>query len=306
MDNLILNPNKALKLILATACMISAVCIPVKKVSAQSKNETKVTFQKDRFNRIFIPAKIDGDTVPILLGTYSKTLRLTPYFMQTRELYPSWNGLGLTDKRGRRQSRMIFYLPKMEIGTIKFRHEETVVNYAFPDSVATGATGTLMVYQYNWRIDNDRNEVSISKSPFTPAQPFAAISYKNNSYPTASVDIEGTKAPFAVDLGSGTTFQVSSGSALGQQLISRYKLTPKNTLVSTIHGRKLVDTVYEVIVPSLALNGTALTNQKVILSSAAPHNSIGTGFLGNYNVIMNNSKKRKIESTLILEKRLVN
>lgn len=306
MDNLISNQTTKLRLIFGTACIIATLCVPAKIAVAQSKNETSVTFQKDKFNRIFIPAKIDGDTVSILLGTYSKTLRLTPYFLQTRELFPSWDRLTITDKKGRRRSRMLFYLPKIEIGSIKFRNEETVVNNSFPDSVATGSTGTLMVYQYNWRIDNDRNLVYISKTPFTPTQPFASISYKNDAYPKASVEIEGTTADFALDLGSGTTFQVTSGSALGQQLIKTYKLTPKTTLTSNIHARKMIDTLYEVVIPSLVLNGTVLQNQKVILSSAAPHNVIGTGFLGNYNLILNNSKKRKIESTFILEKRLMN
>jgi hypothetical protein len=306
MSNLLFKPTKAVKLIFSTACIITTLLAPAETVTAQSKNETKISFQKDKFNRIFIPAKIDDDTVTILLGTYSKTLRVTPYFMRTRELYPSWNGLMMTDKNGKNRSRMLFYLPKIEIGTIKFRNEEAIVNFAFPDSVATGSTGTMMVYQYNWRIDNDRNEIAISKLPFTPAQPFASISYKNNSYPVAAVEIEGTTADFVLDLGSGTTFQVSSGSALGQQLINNYRLTPKTTLTSTIHGRKMVDTLYEVVIPTIALNGTVLKNQKVVLSSAAPHNVIGTGFLGNYNVILNNSKKRKIESTFILEKRLVN
>jgi len=306
MNKLISNPKKAIGLIFSTACILTTLCLPAVNVAAQSKNETKITFQKDKFNRIFIPARIDGDTISILLSTYSKTLRLTPYFLQTRELYPSWDRLTITDKKGRRRGRMLFYLPKIEIGSIKFRNEETVVNRSFPDSVATGSTGTLMVYQYNWRIDNDRNEISISKQPFTPAQPFTSISYKNDSYPTAAIEIEGTKADFALDLGSGTTFQISSGSGLGQQLINTYKLTPKTTLTSNIHARKMVDTLYEVVIPSLVLNGTVLKNQKVILSSAAPRNVIGTGFLGNYNVILNNSKKRKVESTFILEKRLVN
>jgi hypothetical protein len=306
MSNLLIKPTKAVKLIFSTACIITALLAPAETVTAQSKNETKISFQKDKFNRIFIPAKIDDDTVTILLGTYSKTLRVTPYFMRTRELYPSWNGLMMTDKNGKHRSRMLFYLPKIEIGTIKFRNEEAIVNFAFPDSVATGSTGTMMVYQYNWRIDNDRNEIAISKLPFTPAQPFATISYKNNNYPVAAVEIEGTTTDFVLDLGSGTTFQVSSGSALGQQLINNYRLTPKTTLTSTIHGRKMIDTLYEVVIPTIALNGTVLKNQKVVLSSAAPHNVIGTGFLGNYNVILNNSKKRKIESTFILEKRLVN
>jgi len=306
MNNLISTPKKALQLIFSAACVMGTLCLSADFAAAQSKNETKVTFQKDKFNRIFIPAKIDGDTISILFGTYSKTLRLTPYFLQTRELYPSWDRLTVTDKKGRRRSRMLFYLPKIEIGSIKFRNEETVVNNSFPDSVATGATGTLLVYQYNWRIDNDRNEIAISKNPFIPAQPFASISYKNDTFPTASVEIDGLKADFALDLGSGTTFQVNAGSELGQKLIDTYKLTPKTTLTSNIHARKMIDTLYEVVIPSLSLNGTVLKNQKVILSSAAPHNVIGTGFLGNYNVILNNSKKRKIESTFILEKRLVN
>jgi len=305
MSNIIVNPNKAVKFIFSAACIITALWAPAESATAQTKNETKITFQKDKFNRIFIPAKIDNDTVTMLLGTYSKTLRVTPYFMRTRELYPSWNGLAITDKKGNTKSRMVFYLPKIEIGTIKFRNEEAIVNFSFPDSVATGSTGTMMVYQYNWRIDNDRNEIAISKLPFTPAQPFTSIAYKNDSYPVAAVEIEGTTADFVLDLGSGTTFQVSTGSDLGRQLITSYKLTPKNTLTSTIHGRKMVDTLYEVVIPSITLNGTVLKNQKVTLSSAAPHNVIGTGFLGNYNVILNNSKKRKIESTFILEKRLV-
>lgn len=308
MSNPISILKRTSKFIFITACTAAALCLSQQNANAQKKSDkiTKVSFTKDKFNRIFIPTKIDGDTIGLLFATYSKTLRLTPYFVETRELYPSWDRLTLTNKKGYQRSRMLFYLPKLEIGNIKFYNEETIVNTAFSDSIATGSTGTLMVYQYNWKVDNDRNEVSISKKPFSPEQAFITISYKNDSYPAVPVEIAGIKETFALDFGSGTTFQINTASPLAQQLITQYKLKPKTTLTSNIHARKMVDTLYEVVIPSLLLNGTQLKNQKIILSSASPNNVIGTGFLGNYNVILNNSKKRKIESTFILEKRLVN
>jgi len=305
MNTAILKSKGALKILFTATCITAMSFSPFIEAHAQSDAVTKLTFQKDKFNRIFIPVKIDKDTLPVLFGTSSKTLRLTPYFMATRELYPSWNRLTLTDKNGKRKNRMIFYVPKMEIGPLKFRNEETIVNYAFPDSIATGSTGTLLVNQYNWKIDNDRNEISISKKSFAPQQPFITISYPKDSPPNTEVEIAGTTSEFGLDFGSGTTFQINSGSDLGQHLISTYNLKPKTTLTSTIHRRKMVDTIYELVVPSLLVNGTEIKDQKVVLSSAAPYNVIGTGFLGNYNVIMNNSKKRKVESTFILEKRLV-
>jgi hypothetical protein len=307
MNTLISNLTGRSKLILSAAAFSAMLNLQPQQAAAQNRQDkvTTVTFQKDKFNRIFIPTKIDGDTIEMLFGTYSKTLRLTPYFVEHRDLYPSWDRLTLINKKGYRRSRMVFYLPKMEIGNIKFYNEESIINTAFPDSVATGSTGTLLVNQYNWKVNNDRNEVSISKKPFNPQQAFITISYKKDIAPSAPVQIEGTTGDFALDFGSGTTFQINSGSALGKQLIARYNLNPKTTLTSNIHARKLVDTIYEVTVPSLLLNGTELKNQKVVLSSAAPNNIIGTGFLGNYNVIMNNSRKRKIESTFILEKRLI-
>lgn len=308
MSNLIPLLKRTSMFLFITTCITFTLCFLQQNANAQKKSDkiTKVTFTKDKFNRIFIPTKIDGDTIGILFGTYSKTLRLTPYFVETRELYPSWDRLTLTNKKGYKRSRMIFYLPKLEIGNIKFYNEETTVNTAFPDSIATGSTGTLMVYQYNWKVDNDRNEVSISKKTFNPEQAFITISYKNDSYPSVPVEIAGIKDNFALDFGSGTTFQINTATALAQQLITQYKLKPKTTLTSNIHARKMVDTLYKLVIPSLLLNGTQLKNQKFILSSASPNNIIGTGFLGNYNVILNNSKKRKVESTFILEKRLVN
>lgn len=296
------------RLVLSALGLSMALHLLPADAAAQKKaaQVTTVSFQKDKFNRIFIPTKIDGDTVEMLFGTYSKTLRLAPYFVEKRDLYPSWDRLTLINKKGYRRSRMLFYLPKMEIGNIKFYNEESIVNTAFADSIATGSTGTLLVNQYNWRLNNDRNKLSISKKPFAPEQAFITISYKKDLAPTVPVVIEGVTDQFALDFGSGTTFQITTTSALGQQLINQYHLSPKTTLTSNIHARKMVDTIYELIVPSLLLNGTELKNQKVILSSAAPANVIGTGFLGNYNVILNNSKKRKIESTFILEKRLVN
>ena len=280
-------------------------CILTKTAYGQQTQVTKVAFEKDKFNRIFMPVKIDKDTITLLFGTYSKTLRVTPYFMETRELYPSGDFLTQTDKEGRRKGRMVFYMPKVEVGNVKFKNEETIVNFDFPDSVATGSTGTMFVYQYNWRIDNDRNEISISKSPFTPNQPFTTIHYKNNSYPIVPVEIAGIKDDFAVDFGSGTNIQVSTTTALGKELIASYNLKPTLTLTTNVHRRKLTDTLYEVEIPSLQFNGIELKNQKVTLSSVLPRNTVGSAFLGKYNIILNNSKKRKIDNVIILEKRLV-
>ncbi len=292
-----------LKLLFALTCM--SVFLHSPAVHAQGTAVTKLNFKKDKYNRIFIPAKIDRDSVSLLFGTYSKTLRLTPYFLESRQLYPSWDVLTVTDKRGRQRDRMLFYLPKVEVGNIKFRNEETAINGAFPDSIATGSTGTLMVYQYNWKIDNDRNMISISKAPFAPSQVYTTINYKNTSFPTAVVHIGNVNSEFILDLGSGAGFQISTNTALGQQILDDYRLRPSRTVVSNIHARRMVDTLYEVVIPSMTFNGIRLKNQKVTLSSASPHNIIGTGFLGNYNVILNNSKKRKIDSSFILDKRLV-
>ena len=300
-----LNPlfKRTFRLMFAITCM-GTICMP-QLASAQKEAITKVTIQKDKYNRIFIPVKVNKDTVPLLFATYSKTLRLTPYFMRTRELYPSGQVLTLSDQRGRKRDRLVFYLPRLDIGDVKFRNEETIVNNAFPDTMATGSTGTLMVYQYNWKIDNDRNEVSLSKKPFTPEQAFTTIRYKNNTSPRTAVQIGELTADFILDFGSGSNIQVNTASDIGRALISKYKLKPVNTITSNIHSPKMVDTVYEVTVPSLLLNGVVVKNQKVMLSSASPQNTIGTGFLGNYNVILNNSKKRKVDSEFILEKRLV-
>jgi len=299
--------KRSLKFILAIACVNLFTFTYAPGANAQSKEVTKVSFTKDKFNRIFLPAKINKDTVAVLFGTYSPTLRLSPYFAEEWELYPGWGGVTETSKIGRRQNRMLFYLPQMQIGNIKFRNEETILNHAFPDSIATGSTGTLLVYQYNWRIDNDRNEVSISKEPFESAnaQTYTTIKYKNTTPPLAAVEIAEAKADFIIDLGSGANFQVNTGSDLGKKLIETYRLKPVNTITSNLHSRKTIDTIYEVTVPSLTFNGKELKNQKVTISSASPQNIIGTGFLGNYNVILNNSKKKKIESSMILEKRLV-
>lgn len=298
--------KRALKFILTAACINLSGLIYSPAVHAQSSAVTKISFKKDKFNRIFIPAKVDRDSLSLLFGTYSKTLRLTPYFLESRELYPSWDRLTLTDKRGRQRNRMLFYLPTIQIGNLKFRNEETTINGAFPDSIATGSTGTLLVYQYNWKIDNDRNIISVSKTPFTAAQPYTTIRYNKDLSPTATVNIGDIKADFILDLGSGAGFQVNSGTDLGKEIIDQYHLKPVRTVTSNIHARKMVDTIYEAIIPSLLFNGIELKNQKITLSSASPNNIIGTGFLGNYNVILNNSKKRKIESSVILEKRLVN
>jgi len=300
-----LNPllKRTFRLMFGITCM-GAICMP-QIAAAQKQAITKVTIQKDKYNRIFIPVKVDKDTVPLLFATYAKTLRLTPYFMRTRALYPSGQVMTLSDQRGRKRDRLVFYLPRLDIGNIKFRNEETIVNNAFPDTMATGSTGTLMVYQYNWKIDNDRNEVSLSKQPFTPEQAFTTIRYKNNTSPKTAVQIGDLTADFVLDFGSGTNIQINTASDMGKELISKYKLKLSNTITSNIHSPKMVDTIYEVTVPSLLINGVALKNQKVMLSSASPQNTIGTGFLGNYNVILNNSKKRKIESEFILEKRLV-
>lgn len=305
MNTLNLLTKRTLKFIFAASCIHLSCLIYSPAVHAQSSAVTKISFRKDKFNRIFIPAKVDKDSLSLLFGTYSKTLRLTPYFVESKELWPSWDRLTVTDKRGRQRNRMLFYLPKVEIGNIKFRNEETTINAAFPDSIATGSTGTLLVYQYNWKIDNDRSVISISKTPFTATHPYTTIKYKNDLSPTAAVTIGDIKADFILDLGSGAGFQINSGTDLGQQIIEEYHLKPVRTVTSNIHARKMVDTIYEAVIPSLTFNGMKLKNQKITLSSASPNNIIGTAFLGNYNVILNNSKKRKIESTVILEKRLV-
>ncbi|QNK63869.1 hypothetical protein H7F33_05075 [Pedobacter sp. PAMC26386] len=295
---------KALRFIFTVGCITSVCCIFPQNSNAQSPVITKITFQKDKYNRIFIPVKIDKDSLSLLFGTYSKPLRLTPYFQITQALYPSWNILTQTAPNGKSHDRLLFYSPKITVGNLKFRSEEAIVNYAFPDSIITGSTGTEMVYRYNWKINNDKNEIFISKLPFTPTQAFTTISYKNDSYPKVRVEIAGIKTNFALDFGSGACFQINSRSDLGRQLIATYNLRPIKRIISDIHARKLADTIYEVKVPSLLFNGVELTQQKVQLSSAFPQNIVGTGFLGDYNVILNNSRKRKIGNTMILEKRL--
>jgi len=293
-----------LKFILTAGCIISAGSFYASDLKAQSTAVTRITFQKDKYNRIFIPVKIDRDSMSLLFGTYSKPLRLTPYFQSTRALSPSYNLLTLTGPNGKQHDRLLFYSPKITIGNIKFRSEEAIVNYAFPDSIITGSTGTSMVYRYNWKINNDKNEISISKTPFQPTETITTINYKNDSYPKVVVEIDGIKTNFAIDFGSGVDFQVNTKSVLGKRLITAYHLKPVRTIISDIHARKLIDTIYEVKVPALTLNGVEFQEQKVQLSSAFPQNTIGTGFLGKYNVILNNSRKRKIGNTVILEKRL--
>ncbi|MBB6270507.1 hypothetical protein HDF26_000934 [Pedobacter cryoconitis] len=288
-----------------TAVGITAICCTFSQhANAQSSAITKITFQKDKYNRIFIPVKIDRDSMSLLFGTYAKPLRLAPYFQSTRALYPSGDMLTLTAPNGRPHQRLLFYSPKITVGGLKFRSEEAIVNYAFPDSIIAGSTGTEMVYRYNWKINNDKNEISISKLPFSPLQAFTTINYKNDSYPKVAVEIAGVKTNFALDFGSGVCFQLNSRSDLGQKLIATYNLKPIKRIISDIHARKLADTIYEVKVPALLFNGIQLTDQKIQLSSAFPQNIVGTGFLGDYNVILNNSRKRKIGNTVILEKRL--
>jgi len=297
--------KRTILFLLAVTC-ISAVSLISSPAQAQSKKAvTKISFKKDKYNRIYLPARVDKDTIALLFATYSKTLRLTPYFYETRQLWPSWDRLMSTDKNGGPHSKSVFYLPKIEVGPLKFRNEETVINQAFPDTIATGSTGTLMVYQYNWKINNDRNEVFVSKTPFSPEQAYTTINYKNNTAPTAVVNISNVNSEFILDLGSGAGFLVSSTTAIGRAIIDEYRLSPSRTVISNVHSDKLVDTIYEAVIPNMTFNGIALKNQKVVISSAVPKNIIGTGFLGNYNLIMNNSKKRKVESAVILEKRLM-
>lgn len=305
MSNLNVLTIRNLKIIVAVGCINFAGLMTTSSLYAQKLAVTTVNFKKDKFNRIFLPAKVDKDSLSILFGTYSKTLRLTPYFFETMALYPSGGRLSTIDKKGKHHSKTLFYLPKIQIGNIKFRNEETTINQAFPDSIATGSTGTLLVYQYNWKIDNDKNVVSISKLPFTSSRAYTTINYKNNSYPTAVVHIGSNNSEFILDLGSGGGFVISTTTSLGRDLIENFRLRPSRIVTSNIHSNRLVDTIYEVVIPSLLFNGVKLNNQKVVISSATPHNTIGTGFLGNYNVILNNSKKRKIESSFILEKRLM-
>lgn len=282
------------------------ICLCTNTLQAQSTAITKIAFKKDRFNRIFIPVKIEKDSLTLLLSTYAKTLRLTPYFMETMALYPSWSLLALKDKTGRKAARMIFYLPKLDIGNLKFRNEETIVNYAFPDTIITGTTGTLLVYQYNWKIENDKNMISIAKTPFNPTNVFTTIKYSNDSYPQVPVQIGDIKDNFVIDFGSGTNFQVSGTTPLGKQIIASYDLRPVVTLTTNYQSRKVIDTIYEVTVPSLLFNGIELKDQKITLSTAAPHHVVGSAFLGKYNIIMNNSRKRKIANVLILENRTGN
>jgi hypothetical protein len=305
MSKLHIRSHRTSKILITAICIQIACGIYANVADAQAKKITTVSFQKDKFNRIFLPAKIDRDSLDILFSTYSKTLRLTPYFAESGSLYPSGDRLTLKDKKGRMRNRVIFYLPELKIGNLRFYNEETILNLALPDSVATGSTGTLLINQYNWKIDNDRNQMSISKTPFTAERVYTAINYQKDSVPSAKVTVKGMQADFVLDLGSGAGFQISTLTPLGQALLAEYKLRPTTTVTSNIHGRKLVDTIYTTVVPSLQFNGIELKNQEVTLSSALPRNTIGTGFLGNYNVILNNSKKKKIESSFILEKRLV-
>lgn len=305
MSNLHRITKQTIRILITAACLQIASGIYANVSYAQSKKVTTVSFQKDKFNRIFLPAKINRDSLDLLFSTYSKTLRLTPYFAETGSLYPSGDRLTLKDKKGRMRNRVIFYLPELKIGNLKFYHEETILNLSLPDSAASGSTGTLLVNQYNWKIDNDRNQMSISKTPFTPERVYTSINYKKDSIPSAKVTVIGLQSDFILDLGSGGGFQINTSTALGQALLAEYKLKPTRTVTSNIHGRKIVDTIYTTVIPSVVFNGVKLKNQEVTLSSALPRNTIGTGFLGNYNVILNNSKKKKIESSLILEKRLV-
>lgn len=295
--------KRTLKSVFTLVLLSLAGSMAVQNVQAQSTAVTKVPFKKDKFNRIFIPVKIGRDSLSLLLGTYSKTLRVTPYFMRTNALFPSGQGITLTDAEGQEQKRLIFYMPKIKIGNLKFRNEESIVNYSFPDSIATGSTGTMMLQAYNWKVDNDKDVVSISKTPFEPYKTFTTIRYKNDSYPKATVEMDGFKSVFALDLGSGSNFEINADSDLGRHLIMKYDLQPVNTVTSIIRGRKTVDVIYEVRIPVIHFNGIVLKNQKVILSSASPRNVVGTGLLGNYNVILNNSKKKNIDNILILERR---
>jgi hypothetical protein len=296
--------KRTLRFIFTISGITAVCCISSQNSNAQSPVITKITFQKDKYNRIFIPVKIDKDSMSLLFGTYAKPLRLTPYFQSTRALSLSGDILTLTAPNGRSHHRLLFYSPKITVGNLKFRSEEAIVNYAFPDSIITGSTGTEMVYRYNWKINNDNNEISISKSQFTPSQAFTTINYKNDSYPKVAVEIAGIKTNFALDFGSGAGFQINSRSDLGRQLIATYNLKPIKRIISDIHARKLADTIYEVKVPAILFNGIELPQQKIQLSSAFPQNIVGTGFLGDYNIILNNSRKRKIGNTVILEKRL--
>ena len=296
--------KRTLRFIFTISGITAVCCISSQNSNAQSTVITKITFQKDKYNRIFIPVKINKDSMSLLFGTYAKPLRLAPYFQSNSSLSPSGDILTLIAPNGRPHNRLLFYSPKITVGNLKFRSEQAIVNYAFPDSIIAGSTGTEMVYRYNWKINNDNNEISISKLPFTPSQAFTTINYKNDSYPKVAVEIAGIKTNFAMDFGSGTGFQINSRSDIGRKLIATYNLKPVKRFISDIHARKLADTIYEVKVPSILFNGVELAEQKIQLSSAFPQNIVGTGFLGDYNVILNNSRKRKIGNTVILEKRL--
>jgi len=296
--------KKNLRFVFTVSCLTFVCSILSQNSNAQSPVITKITFQKDKYNRIFIPVKIDRDSMSLLFGTYAKPLRLTPYFQSTRSLSPSGDMLTLVSPNGRPHDRLLFYSPKIMVGNLKFRSEQAIVNYAFPDTIIAGATGTEMVYRYNWKINNDQNQISISKQPFTPSAAFTTINYKNDSYPKVAVEIAGIKTNFALDFGSGAGFQLNSKSDIGRKLIADYNLKPVKRILSDIHAKKVTDTIYEVNVPGLLFNGIQLPQQKIQLSSAFPQNIVGTGFLGDYNVILNNSRKRKIGNTVILEKRL--
>lgn len=227
----------------AVGAITFTMLITAQGALAQSnKDITQFTIKKDRFNRIFIPAKIDKDTVDILFGTYSKPLRLTPWFLESGKLYPGWGRLQSKDKYGKRHSKTLFALPKLEIGKLKFRNEEAVVNQAFPDSIATGSAGLLMLDQYNWRIDNDRNQMSISKRPFTAERTYTTISYDRHESPSAVVSIGGINSDFVLDLASGAGFHISASSGLGRTLLEDLRLRPTRIVTSNIHSNKLTDT----------------------------------------------------------------
>ncbi|WP_316742193.1 hypothetical protein [Pedobacter antarcticus] len=273
------------------------------QTTAKGRPVEQVSFQQDKFGRIFFPVKISRDTATLLFSTFGEPVRLSSYFQKTEELFPGWEYMMQTDRNGKSHRRLIFNLPKMEIGNTKVRSLPVLVNYAFPDSLVTGSTGTKMLSRYNWSIDNDNKKLAFSKGAFLPSNEFTAIPFAKNTAPQVSVAIDGIIEDFKLDLGSGASFQVNTESPLGQALLKKYQPRPSVTLTSTVHARKLVDTIYKIQVPELQFNGVTLKNQQITLSTAFPHHLVGAAFLNQYNIVINHSGKRKIGNSFILEER---
>lgn len=305
MNNSNTNQASRLKLLFLALGIGGLFAITPNIVLAQSKAKPVevVGFQQDKFGRIYFPVKISTDTATLLFSTFGEPMRLSSYFQKTEELFPGAGYLMQTDRNGKSHRRLIFNLPKLELGKTKFRGLPVLVNYAFPDSLVTGSTGTEMLDNYNWSINNDAKQLSFSKSPFSVNQQVTAIPFAKNASPTVSVKVDGISTDFKLDLGSGASFQVNTESPLGQAILEKYRPKPSMTLSSAVHARKMVDTIYKVQIPEIAFNGMVLKNQEFSLSTAFPHQLVGAAFLSQYNIVINHSGKRKIGNTFILEKR---